>query len=594
MQITSEYLFFLLHAALFTIVTGCPQKCTCTNSKTTCNRATSLRDIVTKLDSNTDELEIFSTTINSLSATDFEGNTASNLKTLILHNCFINQIYDNAFNDLSQLENLNLSQNSISSISGNAFSRLVHLTILDLSSNGITSLGEEFVPLIQLQYLDLGQNYLTTINAGVFRMNSLLQTLVLHENKLGNLHGDSFKGLTGLKNLILRNCDLTSIPTDLFTNLRIINKLDVGNNRIVVLPQSDFFVQNAQYLRTLLLDGNQLEALAINQFSGMHLDELTLGKNRIRAIPYGAFDHLDVKNLDLSENAINSIHRNAFRQIGAQLSRLNLAGNSLGSVPSESLESLYRLQYLNLSMCHLDHLDTYEFQQLHYLQVLDISKNRIPYIPHPVLDSFNRLSQVTIEQNAWNCDCHIIPFRKWLFTSNVGKMHCSSIHSIECRNPKCSTPPLLAGQQIRLTEEQQLKCEEFDYDHNLTTLQVVGISVGCIVGVAVLVAVIIICIRYLQGKITLTCNDSQISSHDLGEKDRSSRPFHDPDVGSLDESDKSFVVRKFFNSMDADPSAISLGSPDFSQKDLKFSQYSRSYSSLHSVGYNPMGRESAV
>lgn len=578
------------------VLVGCPTACTCSiiensGQKVKCHNGGSLDTIISTLHSTTIYLEITSTTVNTLSPTDLSEIPAKNLQTLILRNCYISNIYDNTFETLLNLMHLNLTHNSISSISSNAFAGLTKLKTLDLSSNRISTLGEQLVPLIRLHSLDLGQNVLKEINSGVFRMLTHLQTLTLNGNKLENLHGDGLKGLGSLKTLNLRHCDLTTIPSDLFSNSRIIQTLDVGYNRIFSLPPSKDFIQSSPYLRILIVDGNRIEALNKHQFSGMRMSLLNLAKNRIRQLPFGVFEHFNVNELDLSENVINSIHRNAFTQIALQLTKLNLAGNSLGALPTGWADSLYRLQHLNLSMCALDHLNTHEFGKLQSLQILDLSKNRIKYIPQPVLDSFNRLIQVTLEQNAWHCDCKMLPFRKWLFTSKIGNIHCSSRYSLECRNPKCSSPPLLSGQIISLTDSSELVkvCQETDESSPMKTSYVIAISVGCVVGVTATIAIIIICIRYSSGKITLSCNDSQISSYEMEDKDKSTKPFHDIDVGSLDESDKSFVVRNFFHSMVPDPSVVSRGSPEMSRKEVDFS-----CSSLNSVGYNPMGRESAV
>ncbi|XP_052061116.1 leucine-rich repeat-containing protein 15-like [Mytilus californianus] len=592
------YALTILLGTCAVLVTGCPTTCTCLrkNSKeeVTCSSGGSLQTIISTLDASTSYLEVISTTVNSLSPTDFSGITATNLKTLILRNCYISNIYDNSFELLSNIVNLNLTHNSISTISTNAFAGLTNLRSLDLSSNRISELGEQLLPLVHLQKLDLGENLLTDLNSGVFRTLTHLQILTLNGNKLENLHGDGLKGLGSLKRLNLRHCDLTAIPSDLFANSRIVQILDIGFNRVVLLPSSEVFVQKSPYLNTLIADGNRIESLKRDQFSNMHMAKLCLAKNRIRQIQYGVFDHFDVQELDLSENVISSIHRNAFSQIALQLTKLNLAGNPLGTIPEGCLNSLYRLQHLNLSMCALNHLDIDEFGKLQRLETLDLSRNRIPYTPQPVLDSFNHMSQVNIEQNAWHCDCHILPFRRWLSTSNVGNMYCSSLYSLDCRHPKCSSPPKLAGQIIKLTDERDLKCEKVTERSPLKKSQVIGISVGCIICFTIIIAIIIICIRHSQGKISLSCNDSQISSTELGDKDRSTKPFHDPEVGSLDESDKSFVVRNFFHSMVPNPSAVSRGSPEMSRKELDVSHRSQSYSTLNSVGYNPMGRESAV
>ncbi|CAG2240030.1 unnamed protein product [Mytilus edulis] len=165
------------------LVTGCPTTCTCIREdgkeKVTCSSGGSLQTIISTLDSSTSYLEVISTTVNSLSPTDFSGITATSLTTLILRNCYISNIYDNTFELLPNVVNLNLTHNSISTISTNALAGCQTRDV-DLSSNRISKLGEQLLPLVYLQKLDLGENLLTDLNSGVFRTLTHLQTLTLN------------------------------------------------------------------------------------------------------------------------------------------------------------------------------------------------------------------------------------------------------------------------------------------------------------------------------------------------------------------------------------------------------------------------------
>ena len=46
----------------------------------------------------------------------------------------------------------------------------------------------------------------------------------------------------------------------------------------------------------------------------------------------------------------------------------------------------------------------------------------------------------------------------------------------------------------------------------------------------------------------------------------------DPDIGSLNESDKSYVVRNYFSSMLPDPEAVSRGTPSMTKNRLTVNQ----------------------
>ncbi|XP_009878890.1 PREDICTED: platelet glycoprotein Ib alpha chain [Charadrius vociferus] len=162
--------------------------------------------------------------------------------------------------------------------------------ILLLSANHLVSLSTAvFLPLTQLQDLDLSDNGLATLNTGpllpslrelILSHNALgalptlqglpaLTRLAVAHNSLTALAPGAFRDVPQLQDLDLRGNRLRTLPQEAFAELRALKDLDLSDNILEELPKE--LLQDLQNLETLWLSGNRLQTLPTNFFPEGHL-----------------------------------------------------------------------------------------------------------------------------------------------------------------------------------------------------------------------------------------------------------------------------------------------------------------------------------
>ncbi|KAM6039980.1 LOW QUALITY PROTEIN: platelet glycoprotein Ib alpha chain [Theristicus caerulescens] len=161
--------------------------------------------------------------------------------------------------------------------------------ILLLNTNHLVSLSTAaFLPLTQLQDLDLTDNRLVELHTGPTLLS--LRELILSHNMLGALptllglpelthlavaHNNlvtlapgAFLTVPLLQDLDLRGNQLRTLPQEAFAGLRALKYLDLSDNLLEELPKE--LLQDLQKLETLWLSGNRLQTLPVNFFPEGH------------------------------------------------------------------------------------------------------------------------------------------------------------------------------------------------------------------------------------------------------------------------------------------------------------------------------------
>lgn len=582
---------------MLSLITACPDKCLCEvgsrGLSTTCNGGR-LTAILAEISPDTVILNVHDATHGAdMNSVNIEMIKSRQIYELSITRTTINTISDNTFSSLLNLLTLNLSRNNIVTISKGAFNGLGSLKVLDLSNNRIASITELFKPFNMLTDLDLSNNFLTSVQSGTFSRLRKLTRLLLNGNRLQVPHGYIFQGLISLKFLGLRRCGITKLSDDLFHPIHSIATLDLGDNAIFSLPSSGQF-NNLPYLRFVYLDRNQIRLLNDHQFSGITLEILDLSGNKIQELNSMVFKYFNTKVLHLSYNSIRDISADAFKPMAPMLEDLTLAGNPLQKVANQALRGLYRLRTLNLSACAIESLSSELFQGMESLRVLDISWNSLQNLPLEVMENFGRLSSLSLHNNFWNCDCHIQPFQEWLQQYSNTVLVCTNAQNIieDCVKPKCSSPNELHDKDIASLKQSELvQCQVSRVSSAMQTDVKIAIGVSVTLIILFVTIVLVLLIRHYD----VCCfSDHGNSSHNDYEKKR--RPFQDMDIGSLNESDRSFNVRNYFRSIDQNPNfSRSMPSiPSLNQTNHRDSESLNSKISFNTIASYPMGRESAV
>nr|XP_060614551.1 toll-like receptor 5 [Anolis sagrei ordinatus] len=226
----------------------------------------------------------------------------SPLHHLVLASNNIGAIQHNALEGLNALETLDLEDNSLSKIPPGNLPSLLRLTLrrnrirdvwgierlgktlthLDLSSNRLINLGSiwgQLGGIPNLRLLNLSSNGFRQcfwLKEGPRQ----LRVLDLSHNNLGKVWGEErclniFQGLEELVGLNLSSNRIRSVPQHLLQPLYSLQRLDLSDNLLHMLPEWAF--DGLTSLRDLSLSGNPLVTLSTSLFQPLeHLQSLDL------------------------------------------------------------------------------------------------------------------------------------------------------------------------------------------------------------------------------------------------------------------------------------------------------------------------------
>ncbi|XP_047391862.1 toll-like receptor 7 isoform X1 [Sciurus carolinensis] len=349
----------------------------------------------------------------------------SNLTGLYLYNNIITEIQEDDFNNLHQLQILDLSgncprcynvpfpctpceNNSPLQIHVKAFDALTELEVLHLHSNSLQYVPKRwFKNMKKLKELDLSQNFLAK-EIGDAKFLHFLPNLIQLDLSFNyelqvyqafiNL-SDAFSSLKNLKILRIQGYvfkELKSFNLSPLRNLPNLEVLDLGTNFIKIANLSIF--KQFQRLKVIDLSMNKISPSGEGGFcSNTRTSAESPGRQVLETFHYFKYDesarscrfknkeapfllfnedcHMYGQTLDLSRNSIFFIKSSDFQHLSF-LKCLNLSGNNIGQTLNGSeFQPLVELKYLDFSNNRLDLLYSTAFEELHKLEVLDLSSN---------------------------------------------------------------------------------------------------------------------------------------------------------------------------------------------------------------------------
>ncbi|RXM94788.1 Toll-like receptor 13 [Acipenser ruthenus] len=378
---------------------------------------------------NTKVLDISGNRISQLRENDFRNLT--NLKNLNASRNQICHVAPGTFRDLTGLQELNLTQNKLSVLSSSMFHGLLNLTVLKLAWNRIQKIDPDaFLVLANVRLVNLTSNALHQLE----EVQPVLKCPHLEELSLGSNGFSTFstEELTSVP-LNLRVLDLSSNPitsfnvsTDVFPHL-----VDLDLSHSGPKDGLHWEMRNRSFLtgvKTLSLNGTRistpglfpviesfassLEVLHLNDFhvdtvvnilknvclSLPKLQILSLRGDNLSTLQDRLFERCSlVYHLDLSDNQLKSVLDFSFRGMDS-LRVLYLSHNQLVAVPNAT-QSISNLEYLDFSYNLIDHLQSWDFNNLTRLKHLILVGNKISTITGSLFGSLFNLQELKLGIN---------------------------------------------------------------------------------------------------------------------------------------------------------------------------------------------------
>ncbi|CAF1242958.1 unnamed protein product [Rotaria sordida] len=206
----------------------------------------------------------------------------------------------------NQLKELILDFNSIRIFNKNLITEKNSLETLSLQSNDfLLNNSNTFRHLHKLKRLNLARNNIKTIPKGLFKFTYSLEHLNMDRNPLFPLSIDTFSGIeSSLRNISFQSCSLTSNSLPAFSRLINLERLKLQSNLLTEIKPDNFFSSMSQLIG-IDLQRNQLITIP-SEFPST-LRELELGHNRLTILPFNnqTFKKLSqLITLDLSSNPL--------------------------------------------------------------------------------------------------------------------------------------------------------------------------------------------------------------------------------------------------------------------------------------------------
>uniref|UniRef100_A0A0C9RAE7 Chp_0 protein n=1 Tax=Fopius arisanus TaxID=64838 RepID=A0A0C9RAE7_9HYME len=305
---------------------------------------------------------------------------------------FNSDVFKGAYNLLQ----LDLSVNFLQEFPSDALRHLERLKFLNISNNLITGIERNHLSgLRELQVLDLSRNNIGRLGINTFSNLTALTRLDLSLNALRTVEESAFEGLVNLKWLSLQDNNILLVPTSAVSYLPSLTHLHVEFNRIAALS-NDLLRSVAPSLVSLSITRNLVREIPARMFLNFDkLINIELSGNMLSSVSPQTFAGREdtLLNLDLSNNRLVSVARLSLRNLVS----LNLASNHLKHLSAETLGSLSKLKYLNISNNPLHSAFPPVFPLS--LVTLDASRTGLKILPPILLDKLVALSKVLLSHN---------------------------------------------------------------------------------------------------------------------------------------------------------------------------------------------------
>ncbi|XP_023670291.2 chondroadherin-like b [Paramormyrops kingsleyae] len=264
----------------------CPANCVCegeTNHSTCENRGHTT--VPRGFPPDTSLLDLRENHFHYIPSQSFTG--LAQVVSLHLQRCKIHELVQGAFSGMRSLVYLYLSENDLSVLSAEAFKGVPELTYLHLERNKFAKFPcGAFQLLPNLLVLHLENNTIANLGRGILADTKRLTGLYLAGNNISTVAPGAFEPAPALNTLHLSSNQLREVPSDALAKVANLAELRLSENPVRwVGPRA--FLSLADSLKHLYLDGMGLEKMSKDSLAGLGsgLRSLLLEGNQLEALP---------------------------------------------------------------------------------------------------------------------------------------------------------------------------------------------------------------------------------------------------------------------------------------------------------------------
>ena len=285
--------------------------------------------------------------------------------------------------------------------------------------------------------LDLKGNNITRITDSSFHGLPKLRTLCLTNNNLQFVAKGAFAPLLDLQILTLDQNILYDLPTGLFSKNQNLQIVDLSRNYLISYPIRAF--ASIQCLKTIILDQNNIQTLNFTGYSLFEISEMIISRNNISSV--GRNDFLGLANsrinmLSLSGNNIISLTDFVFQDLkfveSMQLDNNRIQNFSFNSlIGMTSLKNISVIKNGIMRMVGFGNDSEKTRFELPPLKNLILSNNRILVIPPSVFVGLGQIVFLAMD----NCKIELLlndSFEGLSFVKTLD-LHANNIKSVNAQ-----------------------------------------------------------------------------------------------------------------------------------------------------------------